>query len=158
MDLKQVNEEIASLSIVISDSSTNCRFNAVLKRHSRLMQPIASMEIPNRLLILWTEKLAMQCQQCNGAYNRIGTLPNVSTHSTVNHSVTFVDPVTGTHTQNVESYWNRCKTKLRRIKGCVAHQVPSYLNEFMWRERHGTSRRLAFTNIMRDITAQYPAP
>ena len=92
------------------------------------------------------------------AYNRIGTLPNVSTHSTVNHSVTFVDPVTGTRTQNVELYWNRCKTKLKRMKGCVAHQVPSYPDKFMWRERHGTSHRLAFTNIMRDIAAQYPVP
>ena len=26
------------------------------------------------------------------------------------------------------------------------------------RERHGTSRRLTFTNIMRDIAAQYPVP
>ena len=73
------------------------------------------------------------------AYNRVSSLPNVSSHSRINHSVTFVDPVTGTHTQTVESYWNRCKTKLKRMKGCVAHQVPSYLDEFMWRERHGTS-------------------
>ena len=65
MDLKQVDKGIASLSIIISDGSTNRRFNAVLKRHSRLTQPIASMEIPNSHLILWTEKLAMECQQCN---------------------------------------------------------------------------------------------
>ena len=45
-------------------------------------------------------------------YNRIGSLPNVGSHSIVNHSVMFVDPATGTHMQNVESYWNRCKTKL----------------------------------------------
>ena len=58
----------------------------------------------------------------------------------------------------------------------MAHQIPSWsgianpfmwpppenwralhLNEFMWRERHRTLRRLAFTN-MRDIAAQYPVP
>ena len=82
------------------------------------------------------------------AYSRVGSLPNVSSHYTVNHSITFVDMVTGTHTQTVESYWNRCKVKLKRMKGCVAHQIPSYLDEFMWQEMHRTSRRLAFTNIM----------
>ena len=92
------------------------------------------------------------------AYNRTGNLPNVGSHSTVNHSLTFVDPVTGTHTQHVESYWNRCKTKLKRMKGCVEHQIPSYLDEFMWRERHRISRVLAFNNVLRDIAAQYPVP
>ena len=68
MDLKLVNEEIATLSIVLSDGRTNRRYNALVKRHSRLTQPVASMEIPNSLLILWTEKLAMQCQQCNSVF------------------------------------------------------------------------------------------
>ena len=38
--------------------------------------------------------------------------------------------------------------------------IPSYLDEFMclmWRERHGTSGRIAIT-IMGDIAAQYPVP
>ena len=65
------------------------------------------------------------------AYNRISSLPNVGSHSTVNHSVTFVDPATGTHTQHVESYWNHCKTKIKRMKGCAEDQIPSYLDEFM---------------------------
>ena len=95
-------------------------------------------------------------------YNRISSLSNVGSHSTVNHSVTFVDPTTetstGTHTQHVESYWNRCKTKIKRMKDCVEHPIPSYLDEFMWRERHGTSRLMAYTNILRDIAAQYPVP
>ena len=92
------------------------------------------------------------------AYNRIGNLPNVGSHSTVNHSVMFVDTTTGTHTQNVESYWNRCKTKLKRMKGCIEHQILSYLDEFMWRERHGTSQVMVFNNIISDIAAQYPVP
>ena len=68
MDLKLVNEDIATLSIVISGGCTNRRYNALVKRHSRLTQPVASMEIPNSLLNLWTEKLAMQCQQCNSVF------------------------------------------------------------------------------------------
>ena len=92
------------------------------------------------------------------AYNRVAALPNVGSHSVVNHTYNFVHPTTGTHTQNVESYWNRIKTKLKRMKGCTANQLPSYLDEFMWKERHGTTRREAFNNIMRDIAIQYPVP
>lgn len=90
------------------------------------------------------------------AYNSVSSLPNVSSHGTVNHTLHFVDPTTGVHTQNVESYWSRVKVKLKRMKGCAAHQLTSYLDEFMWKERHGTTRRQAFTNIMRDIATQYP--
>ena len=59
--------------------------------------------------------------------------------------------------QNAESYWNRVKTKLKRMKGCHAHQILSYLDEFMWWERYGQNKRVAFNSIMRDIARQYPA-
>ena len=91
------------------------------------------------------------------AYSRINTLPGI-THSTVNHSLHFVDPSTGTHTQNVESYWNRVKQKFKRMKGCHAHQVPSYLDEFMWRERFGCDSFISFYNILDHISLQYPLP
>ena len=58
------------------------------------------------------------------AYNQVNTLPNVASHSTVNHSIEFVDPVTGTHTQNVESYWNRVKIRFKKMKGCHESQLP----------------------------------
>ena len=66
------------------------------------------------------------------AYRRIPSLPNVAQHGTVNHSVTFVDPTTGVHTQHVESYWNRVKVKLKRMRGCHDNHIPRYLDEFMW--------------------------
>ena len=36
-------------------------------------------------------------------------------HRTVNHSINFVEPITGVHTQNIESYWN---VKKNLIKKC----------------------------------------
>ena len=82
------------------------------------------------------------------AYRRVQGLGNVAAHNVVNHSLHFVDPVTGVHTQHVESYWNRVKTKLKRMKGCHASQLPSYLDEFLWRERYG---KTAWDSILQDI-------
>lgn len=90
------------------------------------------------------------------AYSGVATLPNVSAHDTVNHSIEFVNPTNGVHTQNIESYWSRSKTKLKRMRGCHATELPSYLDEFMWRERYGTKAGEAFRNIMADIAAFYP--
>ena len=68
------------------------------------------------------------------AYNRV---TNVAGHSTVNHSVEFIDRQTGVHTNHIESYWNRVKIKFERMKGCHQSHLPGYLDEFMWRERYG---------------------
>ena len=89
------------------------------------------------------------------AYNSVNTLPGIAAHRTVNHSLEFV-AADRTHTQNIESYWQRVKGKLKRMKGCHAHQLASYLDEFMWCERHGHRTRMAFVNIMQDIANQYP--
>ena len=88
--------------------------------------------------------------------NAVGQLPNVVQHRVVNHSLNFVDPVTGIHTQHVESYWNRVKTKFKRMMGVQCAQMPSHLDEFMWRERYGDTDIKCFDNIIRDIAIQYP--
>ena len=90
------------------------------------------------------------------SYSQVAGLPGVQSHQTVNHSVTFVDNTTGAHTQNIESYWNRVKLKLKRMKGCHSHQIPSYLDEFMWRERFGETSSDSWRNIMLHIAHQYP--
>ena len=91
-----------------------------------------------------------------GLHTEMQQLENVARHNVVNHSLHSVDPVTGVHTQHVESYWNRVKAKLKRMKGCHADQLPSYLDEFLWRERYGKGGREAWNNIIRDIATQYP--
>ena len=57
-------------------------------------------------------------------------------HTTVNHSVNFVEPDSGVHTQHIESYWNRKKkTIIKRMLGCHRSMLHWYLQEFMWRDR-----------------------
>ena len=48
------------------------------------------------------------------AYRDVQQLSAVVQHQMVNHR-----PVTGVRTQNVESYWNRVKTKFKRMKGVL---------------------------------------
>jgi len=43
------------------------------------------------------------------AYNAVGALPGIRSHDTVNHSIHFVNPVSGTHTNTIENYWCRYK-------------------------------------------------
>ena len=76
-----------------------------------------------------------------------------SPHGTVNHSIEFVNLVTGVHTQHVESYWNRVKTK---FKGVQDTMLTSYLDEYMWRERHGRTGSAAINNLFRNIAQRYP--
>lgn len=90
------------------------------------------------------------------AYSQIALLPSVSAHRTVNHSINFVDPTNGVHTQHIESYWNRVKVKLKHMKGCHLTQLPGYLDEFLWRERHGNTGKEVFSNVMLHISQQYP--
>ena len=42
------------------------------------------------------------------------------------------------------------------MRRCHATELPSYLDEFMWRERYGKTAGEAFRSIMADIAAFYP--
>lgn len=80
------------------------------------------------------------------------------THLTVNHSLHFVDPITGTHTQHVESYWSRAKAKLKRMHGTTDEHLAQYLDEFMWRERFGKTGKEAYESMITHIKESYPLP
>ncbi|KAK3736068.1 hypothetical protein QZH41_008643 [Actinostola sp. cb2023] len=82
-------------------------------------------------------------------------LPNhVAEHRIVNHSLNFVDPVTGVHTQNMESKWNELKRKIKEMKGIAGDRLQSYLNERMWREWIGGEQVL--TNFWTTLSLMYP--
>ena len=49
-------------------------------------------------------------------------------HQTVNHSVNFVDPITGVHTQHAESNWSAAKDKFKKMKG---NTNPNFLQEYL---------------------------
>ena len=56
-------------------------------------------------------------------------------YSSVNHSLHFLNPITGIHTQHIESYWSRAKAKLKGMHETCDDHLPEYLDEFMWRKR-----------------------
>ena len=79
-------------------------------------------------------------------------------HQTVNHSVNFVDPVTGVHSQHAESNWSVAKDKFKKMKGNTnPNFLQEYLKEFIWRRWHGEPHANGcFGRLMQDIAEQYP--
>ena len=86
-----------------------------------------------------------------GAYNQIGA--NGYQHLTVNHSIYFVDPVTFANKNNVENFWMRAKYPSKKARGTKNDMLPSYLQEFMWRQKY---KEDLFEKIISEIWAVYP--
>jgi len=85
-----------------------------------------------------------------GACNNLGN--NGYEHRRFIHEENFVDPETGVHTQGLEAYWSRAKHKIKAMYG--SKLVPSYIDEFLWRERFGktqTNLSIACYSIFRNI-------
>jgi ISXO2-like transposase domain len=56
-------------------------------------------------------------------------------HRTVNHSLHFVNPVDGTHTNTIEGTWNGMKIKISSRKRS-REGMEEHLFEFIWRRKH----------------------
>jgi len=70
-------------------------------------------------------------------------------HRTVNHSLNFVNPVDGTHTQAIESYWAKQKLRIKKMNGIQREKLPEYLVEFMWRDKVGDNAFNELINILK---------
>lgn len=73
-------------------------------------------------------------------------------HEVVVHEDHFVDPETGVHTNAVESWWQRCKRRFKRILGTSEELLCSYLDEFLWRERYGKTMSERWENWFKCLT------
>jgi hypothetical protein len=66
------------------------------------------------------------------SYNWLDLSPDYI-HSTVNHSINFVNPIDGTNTQKIERLWEEVKNLKRRRRGFKIDKIEDYIQEFIWR-------------------------
>ena len=98
-----------------------------------------------------------------GAYMH-GAIPAIPVnppyiHHAVNHTRNFVCPLTGAHTNHVESFWSKMKMKFKAMSGTNRDMLPSYLDEHMWRQFNGKRADpniIAFDNMVNQISEYYP--
>ena len=66
--------------------------------------------------------------------NQIGLEDECSlyTHFSVNHSINFVDPITQTHTNNIEGFFSKFR-KFFRKSSRKRNYLSSYIDEFLFR-------------------------
>lgn len=69
---------------------------------------------------------------------------NNFTHQTVNHSVNFVNPENGVHTNNIENLWMLLKQSLRRKYLRNRQNLELYLAEFCARHKFNNNPRIIF--------------
>ncbi|KAI5154261.1 hypothetical protein ENBRE01_3338 [Enteropsectra breve] len=75
------------------------------------------------------------------------TNPNYN-YSYVNHELHFVDPVTGVHTQDIESLWSQFK-RWKNAKGYKkCRYLPLYLSEFKLRHKYKLRKDIFFSIIL----------
>ena len=95
------------------EAKKRCLFITVPKRDSHTLLNVIYKHIAPETTIL---------SDCWSSYRRIKDLPDRQyQHKTVNHDLHFVDPVTLTHTNSIESVWNSAKMHLKSMRGNFLH-------------------------------------
>jgi len=108
----------------IADTSlvpARCFMTLVKDRSAKTLLPIIKKHIREGSVV-YTD--------CWAAYNNIKSIG--LDHETVNHSLHFVNPESGVHTQFIESYWGKQKYRQKKMKGIDGNHIEEYLATFMW--------------------------
>ena len=80
---------------------------------------------------------------------------NVAVHRAVVHRRHFVDPLTGVHTQEVESCWNNLKLGQKMRRGIRKEDMQSYLDEKIWRQWRAGPPQQSMQNFLACFSLQY---
>ena len=75
-------------------------------------------------------------------------------HKTVKHKENYVNPIDGTHTNNIENFWGHLKNKIKSMYGVKNDLIPIHLDEFVYRWNNKGEN--IFDKIISDISQQYP--
>lgn len=78
------------------------------------------------------------------------------THLKVNHSLNFVDPDSGAHTQTVERMWGSAKWRNKKQRGTKRDFMETYLAEFMSRQEVKSIDGCMFEWIIGRISILWP--
>jgi ISXO2-like transposase domain len=70
-------------------------------------------------------------------------------HQTVNHSVNFVNPNTGTHTNTIEGTWNGLKLNISK-RNYNIDRIEGHLFEFIWRRQNNNDLWSGVLNILKE--------
>ena len=133
---------------IISTEYRPCRgyFQVVQQRDRATLAPILQ-----RVLLPGSEVHSDDWAAYRGLENHVA---NVRVHRTVIHRDNFVDPVTGIHTQEIESAWARLKYFIKREKGIRREDIQGFLDEQMWRDWRGQDNN--FNNFISILPNYYP--
>ena len=139
----------SSLATVYEDSS---RQNGS-RTHCKPLVEVQQRDA-NTLLVLIAQYIHPGIVYSNewSLYNQLSATTGLA-HQTVNHSLPFVDPISGAHTQGVEAMWSSCKGMLREERTMHSKLFVTYLPEFMWRRKFGGPS--TFSNILKHIVEQF---
>ena len=132
----------------IERESRNCFLVEVPDRRAATLIPIIQQHIlPGTHIISDGWAAYANIDQINGG---------IYHHSVIRHEHHCVDPQDlDIHTQNVENMWMRAKRKLKRQFGTSRILFPSYLQEFMFRNRFRDVDSL-FNNLIVALSENYP--
>ena len=70
-------------------------------------------------------------------------------HETVNHSLNFINPISGVHAQSIESLWNKLKSRLKALMGLSNNSLKENLKEWMYKNNIAQGNFQYVINLMK---------